>query len=671
MGIKKSLGGERLGTGNKMDVELKNFGRSTHDLGKRIKKSQAIGTLDVFYTNVGLNGDKFKIDLATKVRTLPTTGPIFGTLKMQLDMFVCPIRLYIAELHNNALGIGMKMSNVKLPIANIIAENFEKKDYEDENTRWISPTSLLNQLGYKGLGKPNVDLYREFSRKWQMLPLLGYWDIFKNYYANKQEEIGYVLDATAAIYAGVYITDSTGGDLDLKANEALPRNIIIDGSVENFTGEFSLKTNGNETIASERILVQRGSLNSEKINWYDLSDELKKGYWIKKGNNLKYLGGAGETWIMKEGEPPFKVIDGGTTLIEFPLENIDEMRENILKAPKGIPFDISNAKQPYKASVGSTYSDTDGNVNLKPNAYWPMNGLAVKTYLSDRFNNWLSTEWIDGENGIAEISAVDVKDGVLKMDALNLAQKVYDMLNRIAVSGGSYNDWQEAVYGEKTIRLAESPMYVGGMSCEIVFDEVVSSAESTNASGNNMPLGSLAGRGADRGQKGGNEIIISVEEPSIIIGLVSITPRLDYSQGNKWYTRLETLDDLHKPNLDGIGFQELITEEMAAWDTVVNEDGTVEYKSAGKQPAYIEYMTDTDEAMGDFADENKCMFMTFNRRYETDENGSIKDLTTYIDPSKFNYAFADASITAQNFWIQIGMDNTARRKMSAKQIPNL
>ena len=48
------------------------------------------------------------------------------------------------------------------------------------------------------------------------------------------------------------------------------------------------------------------------------------------------------------------------------------------------------------------------------------------------------------------------------------------MLNRIAVSGGSYEDWQEAVFGEDGLRRAESPIYMGGASAEIVFEEIVS-----------------------------------------------------------------------------------------------------------------------------------------------------------------------------------------------------
>ena len=55
------------------------------------------------------------------------------------------------------------------------------------------------------------------------------------------------------------------------------------------------------------------------------------------------------------------------------------------------------------------------------------------------------------------------------------------------------------------------------------------------------------------------------------------------------------------------------------------------------------------------------------------EDGSlqIEDLTTYIDPIKYNYIFADTNLDAMNFWLQIKFDIKARRLISAKQIPNL
>ena len=342
------------------------------------------------------------------------------------------------------------------------------------------------------------------------------------------------------------------------------------------------------------------------------------------------------------------------------------MREAILAAPKTAPFNIttSGIGLPYSACItGATVNETNPNGS---GCWYGQAGLGIKTYLSDRFNNWLSTEWIDGEGGIANISSVDVSDGMLKMDALILAKKIYDMMNRIAVSDGSYQAWQEVVYDEKALRIAESPMYVGGMSSEIVFDEVVS-----NSATEDQPLGTLAGRGAERQARGGNSIKIKIREPSMIMIIGSFTPRVDYSQGNKWWTRLQTMNDFHKPNLDAIGFQELITDEMAAFDTEVNDNGTLIYKSAGKQVSWQEYMTNIDQSFGSFSAFQSLAHMAMNRSYEHDNTGAISDLTTYIDPAKYNVAFADAKLSAKNIWVQCAIDCVVRRKMSAKQIPNL
>ena len=88
---------------------------------------------------------------------------------------------------------------------------------------------------------------------------------------------------------------------------------------------------------------------------------------------------------------------------------------------------------------GDIYFVNEHNYN-----YFNLNGLCVKTYQSDIFNNWIHTEWLDGENGINAITAVSTAGDEFTIDSLNLAKKVYDMLNRIALSGGTYEDWQES-----------------------------------------------------------------------------------------------------------------------------------------------------------------------------------------------------------------------------------
>ena len=48
-----------------------------------------------------------------------------------------------------------------------------------------------------------------------------------------------------------------------------------------------------------------------------------------------------------------------------------------------------------------------------------------------------------------------------------MSKKVYNMLNRIMLSGGSYDDWIETVYMGKKIRAVENPVYVGGLIKEL------------------------------------------------------------------------------------------------------------------------------------------------------------------------------------------------------------
>ena len=94
--------------------------------------------------------------------------------------------------------------------------------------------------------------------------------------------------------------------------------------------------------------------------------------------------------------------------------------------------------------------DTDVNnlfTAIRTAASNKLGGLVLKTYDSDIFNNWVKTDWIDGENGISKVTALKPdEDGTITMDALNLQQKVYNMLNRIAVSGGTYRDWLEMLH---------------------------------------------------------------------------------------------------------------------------------------------------------------------------------------------------------------------------------
>lgn len=631
MSISKSIGKNTLGGGNSMQVDLKTYNRSTHNLSYAWRSSMGVGTLVPCMKLIGLPGDTFDIDIDTKVLTHPTVGPLFGSYKLQIDIFTAPFRLYNAMLHNNALNVGLDISKVKLPIYD---ETMVKDGTIEESTKLTySSSSILAYLGQRTIRNWNTG--NKKIVKGQAVPWLAYLDIFKNYYANKQENNFYYLVKSAFVE-----TKLTNNQVTYNINNRPPT--TLSGTIE--IANMTLA----QWISSGEIYVT--NTETDKKVW--IKSKIMTQYWTpsQKGKNvlLTYLA-------------PQKIRFNSDSIARYKndsyiqsagINTLDELREKILAAGNN-RFEITKTTNKY-------FNDVLGESETRWNLKEAGCGLILKTYQSDIFNNWIKTEWISGENGISAITAISTAGDKFTIDQLNLSKKVYDMLNRIAISGGTYQDWVETVYTSGWDMHTETPMYEGGMSSEIEFQEVVSNSATADE-----PLGTLAGRGINTSKKGG-KLHIKVTEPSYIMGIVSITPRVDYCQGNDFDINLETLDDLHKPALDGIGYQDLLTNQVAGW---VNTN--VAY---GKTVAWINYMTNFNKTYGTFAENGNEAFMVLNRMFEP-KNGDFTsneiDNTSYIDPSKYNYIFAETSAESQNFWVQIGFGIEARRVMSAKQIPNL
>lgn len=638
--IKKNIGKNTIGDNNKMSVSMRKYQRSTHDLSYAWRNTQTVGTLVPFMCEVGLPGDTWELHTEASVLTHPTVGPLFGSFKLQGEYYVCPIRLYNGLLHNNALGIGLKMSQVKLPKIQVALERLKDAASPSTGTHTqINPSCLLSYLGLKGYANPTSNTPTIVKKN--ITSTVAYWDIFKNYHANKQEPIAYYIGKNIAItkYQNGNTTILTPNRMftPIKNADTIVLTYIDNDDIGIEEEKITIKYKAGEIVTTTNI-ENIGKITKNTTN---------KQITITV-NNIP-----NNTYALAI---TYEKID----LVPFNLDNIDRMREELLTTTKNQEYIINedNAFEPY---LGLTER-----LNDKLKTTYPLFGLAIKTYQSDIFNNWINTEWLDGEGGINEITAIDVSSGSFTMDTLNLAKKVYDMLNRIAVSGGTYQDWIQTVYTNDYIERSETPIYQGGFSSEIIFQEVIS-----NSATENEPLGTLAGRGQNAGLKGGT-VKIKIDEPSYIIGLISITPRIDYSQGNRFDVDLDTLDDLHKPALDAIGFQDLTTDKLVWWDARLTGPNQITRVTVGKQPAWLDYMTNYNKVFGNFAIEDNEMFMTLNRKYEMNRDDTeIKDLTTYIDPEKYNYIFADTSLDAMNFWVQLGIGAKVRRKMSAKVIPNL
>lgn len=660
MAVVRTLGKNTLGDNNKMKVAMRDYDMSTHDISTIFRSSVGVGMLVPFCKILCQKGDIIDINLINKTLSQPTLGALFGSFKLQHFMFFGGFRLYNSWLHNNRTGIGMKMSDIKLPM--MLAKTYGTATEARTN---ISASSLYKYLGWSKSKRKGAAANTGVQKNG--VPLLMYLDIFKNFFANTQEDKFYMLKGVGEISFNVI--DSYNNEND---------GIFIVGKDNTKTIKITNKTKLDASITTNDYQSFWNSLNVKVLNSKGTvittslgqmtSDATKKTITL---NNIDANPFATILLVSTTTETK-KFLK--TELGQYDLKSLDQIRDVILHKKGNETLTITGTNTGANNN-GSTDLSTFINDIITSQSN-KLGGMLLKTYDSDIFNNWIKTDWIDGAGGITEITSIDItaNDGKLTMDALNLQQKVYNMLNRIAVAGGTYRDWLETVYtAGKYLDRPETPVFIGGMTQYIEFDEVISKSATETTYGT-QPLGDIAAIGRGGKPINNGHIHYQCEEPGYIMGLMAITPMIDYSQGNDFDLNLQTIDDLHKPALDGIGYQDLIQEQMVGETSTYQDGGQInqlKHLAANKTVAWIDYMTNYNRTYGDFTAGEALDFMVLNRRYEVGSDDTIKDLTTYIDPQKYIEIFADTSIDSQNFWVQTVIQATRRGNYSAKQIPFL
>lgn len=656
MSITRTLGKNTLGDNNKMKVAMRDYDMSTHDISTVFRSSIGVGMLVPFCKILCQKGDIIDLDLINKTLSQPTLGPLFGSFKLQHFMFFGGIRLYNSWLHNNRTGIGMKMSDIKLPMMMANTQGIETEAKTN-----ISASALYKYLGWSKSRRTGPNATSGVYKNG--VPLLLYLDIFKNYFANTQENEFYMLKGAGSVTLNISDSYNSTDDGNYK--------IGTDQKSVHFTKTTKIET----TIATDdyqrfwdsikiRVLLSGGSFQTTNLGRLTTNA-------LTNTITLNAVPAEPYATILQFQTTQATASFIKTELGQYNLKVLDELRDVILHK-KGNEVLVLNGGNIGTANGGSNELTAFFD-DLKTSQSSKLGGMLLKTYDSDIFNNWIKKEWVEGKGSITDRTTIDVSDGQLTMDMLNLQQKVYNMLNRIAVSGGTYRDWLETVYtAGKYLERPETPVFIGGMTQYIEFDEVISKSATETAYGN-QPLGDIAAIGRGGRPTNSGHIHYQCEEPGYIMGLMAITPMIDYSQGNDFDLNLQTIDDIHKPALDGIGYQDLIQEQMVG-ETSVYANGSsindLRHIAANKTLAWIDYMTNYNRTFGDFAVGETLDFMVLNRRYDV-QNDKIKDLTTYIDPQKYIEIFADTSIDSQNFWVQTVVNATRRGNYSAKQIPFL
>ena len=376
--------------------------------------------------------------------------------------------------------------------------------------------------------------------------MLGYYDIGKNYYSNRQEKVLWMINygtradqekkVTFRYQFGqqrIFEPPAPNAPYKIIAEQEVwgsIAQIIIEGDnlIEEFDRPIIRTYSGPNSVGLNDRVFASNTIHRQMSK--DGSRLIKMSIDITPIDN-NFLNGRYYGGISLKNKPE----QYRANIEAVPITNIDDMREDILTAIKtDTAFKIDkNTYAPYgsnfQESTKIVYKKSEPEVAIERNcitSYYPMQGMYLCTYMSDKFNNWLDSEYIDKLSGVGGKGLLDVTEG-LNLNVLQLAMKIYDQTNRIALSNRSYEDWMLVVHGQHNAARTEIPRYEGGYSQDIYFEELRSTAGTEG-----MPTGSIVANARMGGSKTGGKVVIRCEEAGNIIGIVRIVPKLIYSQGN-------------------------------------------------------------------------------------------------------------------------------------------
>ena len=203
------------------------------------------------------------------------------------------------------------MSDIKLPQIEVnIDKNYDLPTPENQ-WKQVNPSCLLSYLGIKGYGINAIPTANDVTIRKMAIPLLGYYDIFKNFYANTQEENFYTIGATDAINK-IIVTQKTGSKIELSTPDKINTGIA----------------NGDAVLIFPINTYEADELT---VTWFDAASQTSK---VEKPIDFGTWNKTTGQWVVKMPETTAGVLMSITPITrvklqKYPLEDIDLMRDLI------------------------------------------------------------------------------------------------------------------------------------------------------------------------------------------------------------------------------------------------------------------------------------------------------------------------------------------------------
>lgn len=497
-----------------------------HDLSHYMRTSMSVGTLVPIYVREMIAGDTLNLDLQSLVNTQALSSPLYGSFKLKIMAFFAGTSLYVPKLWRNG---SMQQTDGTLD-ANYPTFTFSYNSQSPTSEQALNASSLLSYLGY---GSGYVD--GPNNRKAQnAIPLLMYWDIFRHYFANRQEK--------RFPYMSGLTVSSDPGYLDSELSE----------------------------------------------------------------------------------------------LDQFYLE---------------LPYNGGSITNVMPLCMGTAIAQ----------CYKPLSGMALGTYLPDRMNVILNSDFY--AKNVSSVVVSTTGDS-FQVDQLVTAKKLWNSRNKDAMSSGTFKDWIRVHFGVTPKIMDDMPTFLGATSTSINFEDIRATT-SAIIGDTEQYLGDKASSALGYGSS--RRIVCAADRPGYLMVLAQIVPRVDYYQYTKRFTRHTKLSDSFRPEFNNIGLQDVLIGDLntdfsgVASNVADLPAGDVFATSVGKQPAWIEYMTEVNTVKGTFCDTENSWVLTRNMSSDPSQS-PLKStaISAYIHPGEWQQPFAVQSATQQNFLVQFYINARVR-----------
>lgn len=496
------------------------------------------------------------------------------------------------------------------------------------------------------------------------IPAIGYYDIFRNYYANTQEEHFYMNAYSVSLS---YLANrASAGAPDIQHLGLLTKQ-AVDPTADDGVYNYLSTTDTGE-------IERRNTYQPPFTTWCrrplsyidDFINEFVKG-------STNFLS-AWNTTI------------GKNNLYGYLTQVLD-----VFDALPFCPFGIV----PVATETGDyqfAASDLLGSV--------ADHGLVCRTYTPDFNTVWLSSGTYAK---MVESSRINVQNQQITIQQIRTASHLLEYDERGLIAGGRYDDWVYSQFGRRVRSRLCIPDYLGRYKSLIVFDDLYS----TNASEDAQTLGRLGGKGhgsveADR------PISLTSPEHGYLIALASIAPEVSYCDGYDDLYDKTRFDDLYAPVLDRIGFAPRMIKNMAVttdykftntfettsvsgriahglfstWNNAfdMSSNSVVDKElSVGYLPAWTEYTTAVDRVHGAFCRDNELSYWVLSRQFNPGSFSADRfdkpietTPTSYVLPFQFKYPFADDTADhVGNFYAQFVFDCVVSRRIGKTVMPTL